>query len=129
MPFKTLNNFNIGEEENEEDTLPAGILTRSKKKIQFDGEVKKSDVMYLDKEKSGTFNEQRKQSEVGEYPNSSENESKPNGNAVEIPPKDHDKPEVKMAKEKEVENLMRFDTFVEVDDEGQSTIGSRWVFT
>ena len=48
---------------------------------------------------------------------------------VEIPSKEHDHPDVIAAKEKEIENLRKFETFEEVEDIGQTTIGSRWVVT
>ena len=48
---------------------------------------------------------------------------------VEVPKKDHGLPEVVEAKEPEINNLKDFDTFVEVYDEGQKTVGSRWVIT
>merc|ERR1711905_84046 len=48
---------------------------------------------------------------------------------VEVPKRDHGKPEVIEAKEREVNNLKYFDTFEEVSDEGQKTVGSRWVIT
>ena len=48
---------------------------------------------------------------------------------VELPVSKHGTPEVKQAKQTEVENLMDYDVFEEVKDEGQETIGSRWVVT
>ena len=48
---------------------------------------------------------------------------------VEVPRKDHKIPEVVEAKRKEMENLVTYDTFEEVKDEGQERIGSRWVIT
>ena len=48
---------------------------------------------------------------------------------VEVPVRDHGKPEVIEAKEKEIHNLEIYETFEEVDDEGQETIGSRWIVT
>ena len=48
---------------------------------------------------------------------------------VEVPVKEHGKPEVIEAKEKEIENLETYETFEEVDDIGQETIGSRWIVT
>ena len=48
---------------------------------------------------------------------------------VEVPVKEHGKPEVKEAKEKEIKNLETYETFEEVDDIGQETIGSRWIVT
>ena len=33
------------------------------------------------------------------------------------------------AKERELENLVKYDIFEEVDDKGQETVGSRWVIT
>ena len=45
--------------------------------------------------------------------------------SVEVPKKDHNKPEVKSAKDTEIENLRTYETFEEVKDEGQETIGSR----
>jgi len=48
---------------------------------------------------------------------------------VEVPLKDHGKEEVVEAKQREIENLRLYDTFEEVEDVGQETIGSRWVIT
>ena len=48
---------------------------------------------------------------------------------VEIPAKEQNTPEVNEAKHKEIENLVRFHVFEEVDDCGQERIGSRWVVT
>ncbi len=48
---------------------------------------------------------------------------------VEVPVKERGKAEVIEAKEKEIENLKTYETFEEVDDEGQETIGSRWIKT
>ena len=48
---------------------------------------------------------------------------------VELPVSKHGTPEVKEAKMTEVNNLMDYDVFEEVKDEGQETIGSRWVVT
>ena len=44
---------------------------------------------------------------------------------VELPVSEHGKPEVKEAKETEVQNLLNYDVFEEVEDEGQDTLGSR----
>merc|ERR1711867_97680 len=49
--------------------------------------------------------------------------------SVEVPVKDHGKPDIVEAKNKEIENLKLYETFEEVKDEGQETIGSRWVVT
>ena len=49
--------------------------------------------------------------------------------SVEVPLKEHGKPEIVEAKNKEIENLKLYETFEEVIDEGQETIGSRWVVT
>ena len=48
---------------------------------------------------------------------------------VELPVSKHNTPEVKEAKMTEVSNLQDYDVFEEVKDEGQDTIGSRWVVT
>ena len=48
---------------------------------------------------------------------------------VEIPVKEHGRPECIEAKEAEIQNLLNFDTFDEVDDVGQKTIQSRWILT
>ena len=48
---------------------------------------------------------------------------------VELPVSEHGKPEVKEAKETEVQNLLNYDVFEEVEDTGQDTLGSRWVVT
>ena len=43
--------------------------------------------------------------------------------------REHKKPEVIKAKQKEIENLQKYGVFEEVEDEGQETVGSRWVIT
>ena len=48
---------------------------------------------------------------------------------VELPVSKHGTPEVKEAKMAEVSNLLDYEVFEEVKDEGQETIGSRWVVT
>ena len=48
---------------------------------------------------------------------------------VEVPVREHKKPEVIEAKQKEIENLEKYGVFEEVEDEGQETVGSRWVIT
>ena len=48
---------------------------------------------------------------------------------VEVPIKNHKIPEVVSAKRKEIENLLKYDTYEEVKDEGQDRISSRWVIT
>ena len=48
---------------------------------------------------------------------------------VEVPRKEWHKPEIMMAQEKELENLILYDTFEEVVDTGQERIGSRWIIT
>lgn len=46
---------------------------------------------------------------------------------VEIPVKEHGRPEYIEVKETELQNLITFDTFEEAKDIGQKTIQSRWV--
>ena len=48
---------------------------------------------------------------------------------VQLPISEHHRPEVKVAKKAEVKNLQDYETFVEVKDEGQKKVGSRWVIT
>ena len=48
---------------------------------------------------------------------------------VELPTSEHWRPEVKVAKKAEVKNLQDYKTFIEVKDEGQAKVGSRWVIT
>jgi len=48
---------------------------------------------------------------------------------LEVPVKEHKKPEIIEAKNTEIENLRTYETFEEVIDEGQETIGSRWIIT
>ena len=47
--------------------------------------------------------------------------------AVEVPAKEHKKPEVMEAKDRELENLEKYDVFEEIEDTGQEKIGSWWV--
>ena len=44
---------------------------------------------------------------------------------IELPVSEHWKPEVKAAKQVEINNRQDYDTFEEVKDEGQETLGSR----
>ena len=46
---------------------------------------------------------------------------------VEVPVREHEKPEIIEAKKREIENLEMYETFEKVDDEGQETIRSRWI--
>ena len=48
---------------------------------------------------------------------------------VEVPVREHKTPEVIEAKQKEIENLEKYEVFEEVKYEGQETVGSRWVIT
>merc|ERR1711881_354432 len=48
---------------------------------------------------------------------------------VEVPVREHGKPEIVEAKENEIQNLKTYETFEEIKDEGQETIGSRWIIT
>ena len=48
---------------------------------------------------------------------------------VELPTWEHWRPEVKIAKKAEIKNLKDYKTFVEVKDEGQTWVRSRWVIT
>ena len=48
---------------------------------------------------------------------------------VELPTSEHWRPEVKVAKRAEIKNLQDTETFVEVKDECQTRVGSRWVIT
>ena len=48
---------------------------------------------------------------------------------VELPIKEHGRPEVKVAKITEVKNLQDYDVFEEVEDNGQETISSHLVIT
>jgi len=49
--------------------------------------------------------------------------------SLEVPVKEHGKPKIIEAKNNEIENLKTYKTFEEVMDEGQETIGSRWIIT
>ena len=49
--------------------------------------------------------------------------------AVEVPVAEHKKAEVMEAKEKELDNLMKYGVYEEVENEGQERITSRWVIT
>jgi len=48
---------------------------------------------------------------------------------VEVPVREHGKPDIVEAKENEIQNLKTYETFEEIKDEGQETIGSRWIIT
>ena len=48
---------------------------------------------------------------------------------VELPLSEHWRPEVKVAKKAEIKNRLDYETLKEVKDEGQTTVGSRWVIT
>ena len=42
---------------------------------------------------------------------------------------EHWRPEVKVAKQNEIKNLIDYETYEEIKDKGQEMIGSRWVIT
>ena len=48
---------------------------------------------------------------------------------AEVLVKENKDQDILEAKEKENQNLAEYETFEEVDDEGQETIGSRWIVT
>ena len=48
---------------------------------------------------------------------------------IEVPVREHGKPEIVEAKNNEIQNLKTYETFEEIKDEGQETIGSRWIIT
>ena len=48
---------------------------------------------------------------------------------IELPVLEDWKPLVKLAKINEIKNLNNYNTFEEVQDEGQETIGSQWIIT
>ena len=48
---------------------------------------------------------------------------------VEIPSKLQNTPEIKAAKQKEIEYLMKYNVFEVVKDRGQERIASKWVIT
>ena len=48
---------------------------------------------------------------------------------VKVLVREHGKPEVIEAKDKEIKNLETYENFEEVHDIGQETIGSRWIVT
>ena len=48
---------------------------------------------------------------------------------IELLVSEHWKPEVKSAKKTEIKNLMDYETFEQVKDKDQETLGSRWVIT
>ena len=47
----------------------------------------------------------------------------------EVPKNLHDNPECIQAKEEELNKLLMFEVYVEVEDQGQACIGTRWVLT
>ena len=48
---------------------------------------------------------------------------------VELPVAEHWRLEVNAGKKNEIKNLLDYDTFEEIEDKGEETIGSRWVIT
>ena len=48
---------------------------------------------------------------------------------VEVPVREHKTPEGIETKENAIKNLEKYGVFEEVKDEGQDTVGSRWVIT
>ena len=48
---------------------------------------------------------------------------------LEVPVREHGKPEIVEAKNNEIQNLKTYETFEEIKDEGQETICSRWIIT
>ena len=95
MLFKTLNHdkyFEESEDKEEEDVEK--VVTRAQKKIKFKENEKK--VMYVDEDIKSNFDMKRKEFETGEYPKDRDNGINEKGQeifVVEIPAKEHDKPE------------------------------------
>ena len=127
MPFKTLSHeVNENNDESVTDESSSEIMTRSKKKLTF--ETKEDEVLLVgNKNPDNEFQSKRKKSETMEYPvnidKMDDDYEHSDVYVVEIPSKEHDHPDVIAAKEKEIENLRKFDTFEEVEDIGQTTIG------
>ena len=48
---------------------------------------------------------------------------------MELPISEHWRLQVKFVKRNKIKNLLDYDTFEEIKDKGQETIGSRWVIT
>ena len=48
---------------------------------------------------------------------------------MELPISENWRPDVIVAKETKVKNLQDYETFMEVEDEGQTKVGSQWVIT
>ena len=48
---------------------------------------------------------------------------------MEVLVREHKKPEVIEAKQKEIENVEKYGVFEEVEDEEKETVGSRWLIT
>ena len=46
---------------------------------------------------------------------------------MKLPICEHWRPEVNVAKKAEVKDIQDYETFMEVKDEGQTKVGSRWV--
>lgn len=49
--------------------------------------------------------------------------------AIELGVKEHKRPDVVSAKQKQLQDLVTFSTYEEIEDKGQTVIGSRWVIT
>ena len=49
--------------------------------------------------------------------------------SIELSTKEHNREDVKAAKQKEIENLDNYNVYEKVQDVGQKLIGARWVIT
>ena len=114
----------------------AGVLTRKMKK-QVQIEENKNESYFMDEGQRRTFLAKKKKQEKFESSHAAIiNQTKEECfneeeviYVVELPVKEHGRPEVIEAKEKEIENLKKYEVFEKVKDEGQQSIGTRWVIT
>ena len=93
----------FGEEEMEENKRMTRSMTEAKKK-EIRNEV--ISTFWMQKENSECYDD------ITIY-------------TVEVPVREHKKPEVIEAKQKEIENLEKYGVFEEVEDEGQEVVDSR----
>ena len=97
----------FGEKEKEENRIMTRSMTNAKKK-EMKEEI--TSTFWMQKENSECYDD------IAIY-------------TVEIPVREHKKPDVIEAKQKEIENLEKYGVFEEVEDIGQEAVDSRWVVT
>ena len=134
-PFKTVSSF---VDINNDEKSSESNMDKTDRRISFEDDSNENKSFDLNKNKSLNFDDSKslnsdlQKDTVGTYwmkVENSECSDELTTYVVEVPVHQHNRQDVKMAKEVELKNLMDYETFEEVADVGQERITSRWVVT